>query len=559
MTHTMTTDRRSETRRILRTALPPARRALPGIASGVAMGLAVVALMATSAWLIVRAAEQPPVLFLTMATVGVRAFALARSVFRYLERLYSHDAAFRQLAAMRVDLLERLIPWVPAGRGRASSGSVLNALVTDVDELQNLSLRVVNPVITSTIVAVAAVIGVSLISPPAAAVLGLTLVICAVVAMFAGTRVAAASERLIAPHREQLVRALTEYTVGYTVLAHYGADVRALDAVREADAAATRAALRRSAAVGIGGGVITLGAGLTVAVSIFAALPIAQHAGSGPAFAVVALVPLAVFEVIGALPLALGHWRVVRASAERLADVAPTTLPAELPGEAQDNEPVGPQDTTLRLADVSARWPGSGSDILRDVDLEVRPGECVLISGPSGAGKSTLAAVLARFIEHTGTYEIGGRTASNPRSVREIVGVCEQHPHIFDESIRQNLLFAHDAATDDDLWNALDAVGLRNWAKERGGLDVRVGERGALISGGQAQRLSLARALLRGFPILVLDEPTANVDAARAQSLMRSLLSAAQERGRSIVLLSHDDVPEDLIDRRFTVREGRLV
>ncbi|GAB2516041.1 thiol reductant ABC exporter subunit CydC [Paramicrobacterium agarici] len=551
---------RSERRRVLRSALPSVTQAMPGMLSGIATGLSVVALLATSAWLIVRAAEQPPVLFLTMAAVGVRAFALSRAVFRYLERLYSHDAVFRQLAALRSGVLERLIPRAPAALSSHSRGSLLNAVVADVDELQNLSLRVVQPIVVAATVSVLSVTGVALLSPEAAVLLLIALVVCGAGSAWATRLVAGAAERSIAPKREALTSAIIDYIQGFAVLSHFGAEPAARERVYAADAALTRTALRRSRGFGLGAGIVAVCAGLTVAGAILIGARLVGDDGvGGPVFAVVALVPLAVFEVVGTLPVALGHWRSVRSSADRLARVAPQGVPTEIPDECHETHLPSRRGTRLTLRDVTARWPGHEAPSITHVDLDVEPGECVIIEGSSGSGKTTLANVLVRFLDHEGCYLIGGEEARDPAEVRALVGLCEQHPYLFDESVRQNLLFARDTATDAELMDVLDRVGLSEWVDSRGGLDAPVGERGALVSGGQAQRLSLARALLRDFPILVLDEPTANVDPDRADALLRDMIDASRSRGRSTIVITHDDVPEWLVDKRFTMREGSLV
>ena len=146
-----------------------------------------------------------------------------------------------------------------------------------------------------------------------------------------------------------------------------------------------------------------------------------------------------------------------------------------------------------------------------------------------------------RFLDHEGGYSLGGVDVKtlDPDAVRTVVGLCEQSPHLFDDSIRQNLLFARETASDDDLHAVLASVGLDEWVLERDGLEAAVGERGSLVSGGQAQRIALARALLAEFPILVLDEPTANVDVDRADALMADLLRSAAGAQRAVIVISH--------------------
>ncbi|WP_291049254.1 thiol reductant ABC exporter subunit CydC [Herbiconiux sp.] len=539
---------------VLRLAQPSLRRFAPGVLLGVLSALCAVGLLATAAWLITRAAEQPPILYLSAAMVAVRAFALGRATFRYLERLVSHDAAFATMPELRVGVYERLVPVSPDGLGRARRGDLLSRLVSDVDEQQNLPLRVLQPLLVSGLTAVVAVVVVWIILPAAGIVLLIALLLAFVLGTAANAAVSARAERSLAGLRGRYRAELGDHLENLDLLIAYGAEARSRAALAEADARLTRALVRRSAGAGITAALVTLLAGAATILILVVGVPqLGQGGFDGPALALIALVPLAVFEVFAMIPLAAGAWRQVAASAERIASVVPDAVPAGIPAEGGAGDralrPVPDGPVSVALRDVSARWPGESADALQGFNLTVGPGDRILVRGASGSGKTTLAHVLVRFLEHGGRYELDGVDVREyPQdAVRQVVGLCEQRPHLFDDDIRQNLLFARDTATDDDLRAVLERVGLGEWLRERGGLTARVGERGALVSGGQAQRIALARALLAEFPVLVLDEPTANVDPERADALLDDLLRAAASADRAVLLISHTPVPEHLV------------
>ena len=552
-------------RGVLRLAQPPVRRFLPGLAAGIVSAVMAISLLAVSAWLITRAAEMPPILFLSMAVVGVRAFALGRSVFRYLERVAGHDAAFAQLAELRVGIFARILPRAPAGLAQSQRGDMLSRLVRDVDDLQDLPLRVIQPLLVSALTAALSVLGVWLLLPAA----GIALLCCLVLAGTLGSLVAgslaARSDRRLAPLRGELAGEVLEIVENLDVLTQFGVLEVRMENFNRIDARLRRAELRRSAGVGAQAAVVSVFAGAATLAALIWGIPgFGSGALTGPAFVVIVLVPLAVFEVFGMVPLAIASWRQVRSSAERVAGTVPTEMPAEIPVDgllASVEEAEGRllrQDRAslvLELEDLGARWPGAATPAVDGVFLRLAPGDRVHLSGASGTGKTTLAATLVRFLDYTGSYRLGGIEARDlpQHAVRSMVGLCEQRPWLFDDSIRQNLLFARDTATDEDLDAVLARVGLTAWAAERGGLDARVGEHGALVSGGQAQRIALARALLADFPILIVDEPTANVDAEQGDRLVRDILVTAAEDHRAVLLISHTPVPEDLITGRVVL------
>ncbi|SDM14121.1 thiol reductant ABC exporter subunit CydD [Microbacterium azadirachtae] len=546
---------------ILRLAMPRARRFAPAVLAGIVSAAAAVGLLLVSGWLIVSASIVDSLVPLSVAIVGVRFFAVTRAVTRYLERLAGHDAALGRLADLRAAVVRRLTPFAPAGLGATDRGSVLAALVDDVENLQNLLLRVVQPLLTGGVVAVVSVGVLALIAPAAAVALAVCLAIAVVGAVVLGGSAGGRAERAVSRDRAELAGALVDELTALDVLQAYGAERVARERIRSADASLRRTVTRAAVAQALSSAVVSLAAGAASIAALALAAP-GQPGGAvdAPWFAVAVLLPMAVFDVFSAVPQAASAWRGVRASAERIHGL----LPATLPSEVRDDDGVPPHGGAiaggaLRLRGVTASWPGAATPALRDLDLDVAPGERILVTGSSGAGKSTLAAVLVGFLRSGGSYRIGEDDAgrvSGPE-LRRHVGLCEQDPMLFDEDIRQNLLFARETATDADLLAVLDRVGLAGWVAGRGGLDARVGERGALISGGQAQRLALARALLRGFPVLVLDEPTAGVDPDASDALLRDLLGAAGRQ--TVILVSHVAPPDGLVDRTVRLDAGRIL
>ena len=530
---------------VLRLAQPPLRRFLPGLGLGLLSALCSVALLATSAWLITRAAEHPPILFLSAAIVGVRAFALGRAGFHYAERLASHSAAFRQLGALRVGIYRRLEPLAPDHIAATSRGDLMTRLVADVDRLPDLPLRVVQPIVVAVVTSLLAVIGISMLLPVAGIALAIALVFGFAAATAAHSALSSRAERAIAPLRATLADRVLETISELDVLIAFDAIDERVRSIDSANRMLTAATLRRALGAGATSALLAALAGLATVVSLALAVPaLASGSITAPVLAVIALVPIAVFDVMGGAPLAVSAWRQVQVSAARVAAVTTSELET-----ASGSTSLTAGSATIRLRGLSVRWPGAPFDALHDFDLDLAPGDRLLITGPTGIGKTTLAHALVCFLPYTGSYLINGvevRDAS-PAELHRVVGLCEQQPYLFDSDLRQNLLFARDTATDDELLTMLERVGLRRWAEDRDGLDTQLGDGGSLVSGGQAQRIALARALLADFAVVVFDEPTANVEESLAAELMADILSTAGDENRAVVVISHTAIDPALI------------
>jgi len=527
---------------------------LGSLALGSAVGL-----MATSGWLISRASQQPPVLYLMVAVTATRAFGIGRAVFRHAERLVSHDAVLRMLADTRVAVYRRLERLAPAGLRDTRRGDLLSRLVADVDALQDYWLRWLLPAGVAATVSAATVGFTAWLLPEAAAVLAVGLLAAGVGVPLVTGAVARRAERRLAPARGVLATRVTELLTGTAELTVAGALPARTAEARRADGVLTRIASRAATATALGDGLTALISGLTVAATaLVAAQAVAAGRLSGVLTAVVVLTPLAAFEAVLGLPLAVQYRQRVRKSAERVYEVLDAPEPVREP-ERPRQAPATP--FPLVVQGLAARHTGQDRDALAGLDLTLEKGRRVAVVGSSGSGKTTLAQVLLRFLDaDAGSYTLAGvdAYALDGDDVRRLVGLCAQDAHLFDSSVRENLLLAKKEATEDELRAALERARLLDWADGLpDGLDTLVGEHGARLSGGQRQRLALARALLADFPVLVLDEPAEHLDLATADALTADLLAATE--GRTTLLITHRLAGLEDVDEVIVLDEGRVV
>jgi ATP-binding cassette subfamily C protein CydC len=500
---------------------------------------------------------------ISVAVVAVRGLSVGRAVSRYVERLASHDVAFRILADIRVAIYRRLERLAPAGLAAFRSGDLLARLISDVDATQDLFIRGIAPPLAAALVGAGVVAACLLIFAPAAGVLAIGLLAAGVAVPALAVAASRRAARATAEARGALGATLTDLLAGAAELHAFGAQDAALAATDAADRRLTALARRSAAASGLGDGLMAAAAGLTLwGVLLLGVHAVAGGTLTGVPLAVLTLTALASFEAVTALPAAALQLGAARGSAARIGAVLDAPDPVT---EAQAPRPLPARPVRVRLAGVRVRYQPDAPLALDGFDLDLRPGRRVALVGPNGAGKSTVAAVLLRFVDPaSGTATLGGPgeagqdlAAFAADDVRTLIGGCPQDPHIFDATVRANLSLARPGASDEQLKAAAARARLLPWIESLPqGMDTRVGARGAAMSGGERQRLALARALLADPDVLILDEPTAHLDPEAAAALTADLLAVTA--GRSTLLITHDLTGLEQVDEIVVLDRGKV-
>ena len=529
------------------------------LAGGILLGVLVIAanifLMALSGWFIasmaVAGATGLPFNY-QLPAAGIRALAIVRTLGRYGERLVTHEAALRVLADLRVWFFRRLTPLAPAGLERYAAGDLAGRLRADVDALENLYLRIFTPLVTGLLSMCCGVAIVAIWSSSVAVALLLALATTGLLLPLVVRRLAKQPGEAAAALSGDLRIALTESIEGYEELRILGAADRQTEQLTRLSArlVAAQQQLARISAVGQAGGIACSGIALA-AVLALAGSQVADGSLPGPTLVMLLLLSGALFETTALLPAALQAAPATLASLRRILQVAMTPPPIEDPAEPRFC-PVVP--LAISFHDVRATYLPEHTARLR-FSLNVAAGERVALIGPSGAGKSTIIELLLRFRAYTGTILIGDAELRDiaDDTLRQLVTALPQAPHLFNATIRDNILIARPEATDDELAEAVADAGLAAWiAKLPDGLATQVGEQGHLVSGGEARRIALARTLLRDTPIVLLDEPTEGLDAV----LERQVVARLAERlaGKTVLLATHRRACLALAERIVTVQ-----
>ncbi len=491
------------------------------------------------------------------ASVALRVFGPARVVLRYAERLLTHDATFRALADLRVWFFRGVARGAAGGLGFARAGDVLARLVGDVEVLDGLYLRILVPLAGAVLLLIALVLLAAPLGGALAVVLAVLFVLCAFVWPLLGMRVSRIGGARVAASRGEMRVAAVDALTGLREVRAFGAEGRVLASVqaREAAMLGSARALARDAAWGGAAALFCGQMGLLAVLGLAMLTP----AGRAHPLAVVVLafVTTAAFEAASGLPRAgvlAGH---AAAAAARVLSAG--TAPAPVPDPATPAPP--PAASGLRFEALRFAWAADRAPVFDGLTLDVPEGSRVALIGPSGSGKSTLAALALKVAAPQGgrvllgDVDVAGLAAAD---VRARAGWLSQATHLFDDSIRANLLLARPDADDAALWAALETARIAEFVRALpDGLESWLGEGGARVSGGQARRLALARALLSEAPLLLLDEPCAGLDAETEREFFATLNEAAV--GRTVMLIVHRLTGVERLDRIYRLSGGRAV
>ena len=556
-----------------------------------------IGLMATSAWIIASAALRPSIADLQVAIVGVRFFGIARGVFRYLERYVSHQVTFRLLARLRVWFYEAIVPLAPARLMRRRSGDLLTRIVADIETLEHFYVRVIAPPVVAVLIGVLMWVFMRGFDLSLAVALLVAFMISGVGVPLLTRRLSRTAGRRLVTARAELNAALVDGIQGVADLVAFGQESRQLERVRSLSHELVGTQARMSWVGGLHGALGSLLTSLAAIVALVIAIPLVNVGQiAGVYLPVLVLAAMASFEAVLPLPLAAQVLESTLEAARRLFDIVrePTGgCAAHEETRGIDRSPFGHSEArraeesisceteTLRSAqgdkgamcdlqpaschlhseNLRFRYAPDEPCVLEGISFDLPKGGCLAIVGPSGAGKSTLVNLLLRFwVDEQGAITLGGHDLREYAAddVRRMMGVVSQSTYLFNATIRDNLLIAKPDATRAELDRAMKQAQLEAFIRSLPqGDDTWIGEQGLRLSGGERQRLAIARALLKDAPILILDEPTANLDPLTEHEVMQSIHALMQ--GRTTLIITHRLVGLDAADEILVLRAGRVV
>ena len=517
-----------------------------------------VGLLSVAAYLIAAAALQYGLSQLTLPMFLVQIFGISRAAFRYLERLVSHNVTFKLLADLRTWLYGRLEPLSPARLLEHRSGDLLTRIVKDVEELENIYLRAFSPVVVAVAISALTFVALYVFDPTLAFVaLGFLALAGVGVPLLVGLLARRLGRRELELRAELGVQ-VVDGVQGVQDLLALGRGPDQQRKISDLDQKLGRVQKRMASVGGLQNALNDLTMNLAMVTILILAIPLVNESSIPAVYlAFLALLTLGSFEAVQPLGTAFQFLGRSLGAGERLFEIADAE-----PQIVDPDDPLPPPiDHTLEFDRVGFRYREDEPPVIEEISFKVEPGNRVAIVGPSGSGKSTLANLALRFWDPThGEVRLGGHDVRGyaQEDLRRAVGVVAQGTHLFNETLRDNLLLARPGATDSEVESALERAQLIEFVRRLPqGLATPLGEQGLRLSGGERQRLAIARALLEDAPVLILDEPTANLDPATEHELLAALYEPAPDR--ATLAITHRLVHMEQMDEILVLDRGRIV
>ena len=493
-------------------------------------------------------------------SASVRGLAIGRTLFRYFEKLVTHDATFRILAKLRVQVFEKIIPLSPGVLNRYRNSDLLNRLVSDVDTLDSLYLRLIAPFITAIFVILAMCIGLSFVNAPLALGLGVSLLLLVLVIPTVFYQLGKKfGDKLV--HSRALYRTqFLEFIQAQAELLLFNAEDKLKDNMAKTEANWQADQQKEANLSGFSTALSLFLNGLIIAAMLWFSSQ-AEFGNDEYRMAFIALftfAALASFEILMPLGSAFLHIGQVIASAERVTDIIEQQPLVTFNGKAEFDHNA---TTLIEAKDLSFTYPERQNRALENLNLTIQKGKKVAILGKTGSGKSTLLQLLVRnYDANQGELFLAGKPIADyaEDTLRSQFCFLTQRVHVFSDTLRQNLQFASAVnISDEKMIEVLNQVGLGKLLEQEQGLDIWLGDGGRPLSGGEQRRLGLARILLNDAPILLLDEPTEGLDRETERQILRLILAHAENK--TLIMVTHRLTAIEQFDELCVIDEAKLI
>ena len=493
-------------------------------------------------------------------SASVRGLAIGRTLFRYFEKLVTHDATFRILAKLRVQVFEKIIPLSPAVLNRYRNSDLLNRLVSDVDTLDSLYLRLIAPFITAIFVILAMCIGLSFVNAPLALGLGVSLLLLVLVIPTVFYQLGKKFGDKLVYSRALYRTQFLEFIQAQAELLLFNAEDKLKDNMAKTEANWQADQQKEANLSGFSTALSLFLNGLIIAAMLWFSSQ-AEFGNDEYRMAFIALftfAALASFEILMPLGSAFLHIGQVIASAERVTDIIEQQPLVTFNGKAEFNQNA---TTLIEAKDLSFTYPERQNRALENLNLTIQKGKKVAILGKTGSGKSTLLQLLVRnYDANQGQLFLAGNPIADyaEDTLRNQFCFLTQRVHVFSDTLRQNLQFASAVnISDEKMIEVLNQVGLGKLLEQEQGLDIWLGDGGRPLSGGEQRRLGLARILLNDAPILLLDEPTEGLDRETERQILRLILAHAENK--TLIMVTHRLTAIEQFDELFVIDEAKLI